>query len=216
MSATVGPAPPEVVRALAPDGTLRAAINFGNPILANRHPATGEPVGVSVDLARELARRLGVKVELVQFNAAGKVVEAVSANEVAIAFVAIDPERAVTTVYTAPYVVIEGAYLVREGSPLRANEEVDRDWDSRGGGERQRLRPLSFARAEEREDRSRDDVAGGDDTFIAQNWTSPPASSSSCRWMPHASLACVCCRGVSWRSIRPWVRRDRGRWRVTI
>jgi len=127
MSATVGPAPPEVVRALAPDGTLRAAINFGNPILANRHPATGEPVGVSVDLARELARRLGVKVELVQFNAAGKVVEAVSANEVAIAFVAIDPERAVTTVYTAPYVVIEGAYLVREGSPLRANEEVDRD-----------------------------------------------------------------------------------------
>lgn len=126
MTATVKSAPPDVVRALAPEGVLRAAINFGNPILANRHPATGEPVGVSVDLSRELAHRLGVRVELVQFNAAGKVVEAVSANEVAIAFVAIDPERAVTTVYTAPYVVIEGAYLVREGSPLRGNEEVDR------------------------------------------------------------------------------------------
>ncbi|MBL8309095.1 MAG: transporter substrate-binding domain-containing protein [Burkholderiales bacterium] len=120
-------APPrEVVRALAPDGRLLAAINFGNPILANRDPATSEPVGVSVDLARELGRRLGVMVELVPFQAAGKVVEAVSANEVAIAFVAIDPERAVTTAYTAPYVVIEGAYLVREGSPLRANDEVDR------------------------------------------------------------------------------------------
>ncbi len=119
-------APAEVVRALAPDGRLRAAINFGNPILANRHPVTGEPVGVSVDLARELAQRLGVPVDLVQFNAAGKVVEAIGANEVAIAFVAIDPERALTTVYTAPYVVIEGAYLVRDGSPLRANEEVDR------------------------------------------------------------------------------------------
>ena len=116
---------PQTIKALAPDGRLRAAINFGNPILANRHPVTAEPVGVSVDLARELARRLGVQVELVPFQAAGKVIEAVSANEVAIAFVAIDPERAVSTVYSAPYVVIEGAFLVRENSPLRANESVD-------------------------------------------------------------------------------------------
>lgn len=116
----------DVVQALAPGGTLRAAINFGNPILANRDTRTGEPVGVSVDLARELGRRLGVPVELVTFNAAGKVVEAVTANEVSIAFVAIDPLRAVSTFYTAPYVVIEGAYLVRNESPLKANEEVDR------------------------------------------------------------------------------------------
>lgn len=115
-----------VVRALAPDGKLRAAINFGNPILANKDEKTGEPVGVSVDLARELGRRLNVPVELVTFNAAGKVVEAVTANEVSIAFVAIDPLRAVSTFYTAPYVVIEGAYLVRNESPLKANEEVDR------------------------------------------------------------------------------------------
>lgn len=115
-----------VVRALAPDGKLRAAINFGNPILANKDEKTGEPVGVSVDLARELGRRLNVPVELVTFNAAGKVVEAVTANDVSIAFVAIDPLRAVSTFYTAPYVVIEGAYLVRNESPLKANEEVDR------------------------------------------------------------------------------------------
>ena len=116
----------DVVRALAPNGTLRAAINFGNPILANKDVKTGEPVGVSIDLARELGRRLGVPVELVTFNAAGKVVEAVTANEVSIAFVAIDPLRAVSTFYTAPYVVIEGAYLVRNDSAIKANEEVDR------------------------------------------------------------------------------------------
>ena len=116
----------EVVRALAPEGRLRAAINFGNPILANKDATTGEPVGVSVDLARELGRRLNVPVELVTFTAAGKVVEAVTANEVSIAFVAIDPQRAVSTFYTAAYVVIEGAYLVRNDSPLKANVEVDR------------------------------------------------------------------------------------------
>lgn len=116
----------EVIRALAPDGRLRAAINFGNPILANKDVKTGEPVGVSIDLARELGKRLNLPVELVTFNAAGKVVEAVTANEVSIAFVAIDPQRAVSTFYTAPYVVIEGAYLVREGSALKENQEVDR------------------------------------------------------------------------------------------
>lgn len=117
---------PDQLRVLAPDGRLRAAINFGNPILANKDAKTGEPFGVSIDIARELGRRLGVPVELVMFASAGKVVDAVSANEVSIAFVAIDPVRATTTAYTAPYVLIEGAYLVREGSPLRDNAEVDR------------------------------------------------------------------------------------------
>jgi polar amino acid transport system substrate-binding protein len=106
-------------------GKLRAAINFGNPILANRGPG-GEPRGVSVDLAREAARRLGLAIELVPFDSAGSVVEAVKAKQVDLAFVAIDPVRAADTEYTAPYVVIEGAYLVREASPLRRNEEVDR------------------------------------------------------------------------------------------
>lgn len=126
MPAQVSLPAPAVVRALAPGGTLRAAINFGNPILASKDAKTGEPVGVSIDIARELGNRLNVAVELVTFTSAGKVVEAVSANEVSIAFVAIDPVRATTTVYTAPYVIIEGAYLVRDNSPLRDNAEVDR------------------------------------------------------------------------------------------
>jgi polar amino acid transport system substrate-binding protein len=110
---------------LAPTGKLRAAINYGNPVLASRGPG-GEAQGVSVDLARELARRLGVPVELIPFNAAGKVVEAGRAGAWDIAFVALDPKRAADIEQSPPYVLIEGSYLVREGSPLRANEEVDR------------------------------------------------------------------------------------------
>jgi polar amino acid transport system substrate-binding protein len=117
--------PADAIAQLGSTGTLRAAINFGNPILANRGPA-GEPTGVSVDLAREAARRLGLPIELVPFNSAGAVVEAVKARQVDLAFVAIDPVRAADTEYTAPYVIIEGAYLVRNGSPLQRNEDVDR------------------------------------------------------------------------------------------
>ncbi|MDM0021043.1 ABC transporter substrate-binding protein [Variovorax saccharolyticus] len=110
---------------LGSTGKLRAAINLGNPILASRD-AAGEPRGVSVDLAREAARRLDLPIELVVFNSAGNVVEAVKARQVDLAFVAIDPVRAADTDYTAPYVIIEGAYLVRTASPLQRNEEVDR------------------------------------------------------------------------------------------
>lgn len=117
--------PPAARQALAPQGTLRAAINFGNPILANKG-AAGEPVGVSVDLSRELASRLGVRLELVTFTSAGQVVEALKTDKVDIAFVAIDPQRGQDVLYSAAYVVIEGAYLVRQDSPIRRNEDVDR------------------------------------------------------------------------------------------
>lgn len=110
---------------LSGTGKLRAAINLGNPILASRAP-NGDLQGVSVDLAREAARRLGVTLELVPFPAAGKVVEAIKAGQVDLAFVAIDPVRAADIESTAPYVVIEGAYLVRNESALQRNEDVDR------------------------------------------------------------------------------------------
>ncbi|MEO8305553.1 MAG: ABC transporter substrate-binding protein [Betaproteobacteria bacterium] len=121
------PAPSAAIAQLAPSGKLRAAINFGNPILATRDPSTGEPRGVSVDLSRELGWRLGVPVELVLYNAAGKVVEGLQAKSWDVAFVAIDPARAVDMDFTAAYVVIEGAYLVPQGSPIRNNADVDRD-----------------------------------------------------------------------------------------
>lgn len=115
------------IQQLAPSGKLRAAINLGNPILASRDATTGELRGVSVDLARELAKRLGIPLELVAYSAAGKVVEGVKTKDWDVAFVAIDPGRAVDMSYTAPYVVIEGAYMVPRDSPIKSNAEVDRE-----------------------------------------------------------------------------------------
>ncbi len=126
-TATSAAAPPAAVADLAPQGRLRAAINFGNPILATRDPAGGAPRGVSVDLSRELASRLGVPVELVTFDAAGKVVEAARTGAWDVAFVAIDPVRGQDMLQSPPYVIIEGAYLVANDSPIRRNDEVDRD-----------------------------------------------------------------------------------------
>ena len=114
----------ETLRALAPQGMLRASINLGNPILAGVD-AQGAPKGVSVDLACAFAKRLGVGLELVVFDAAGKSVEAVRGEQADIGFFAIDPLRGEGIRFTAPYVLIEGAYLVRDDSPLKDNAEVD-------------------------------------------------------------------------------------------
>jgi polar amino acid transport system substrate-binding protein len=116
---------PAVVADLAPTGRLRAVVNLGNPILASKNEM-GQPRGVSVDLARELARRLGVDAELLSVASAGASVDALADGRVDIGFFAIDPERAATTAYTEPYVRIEGSYLVRSESRIHVNEEVDR------------------------------------------------------------------------------------------
>lgn len=123
MRARPGPA---VTSAFAPTGRLRASINLGNPILAGKDPASGRARGVSVDLASALAERLGVGLELVEFDAAAKSVEAVQSGRADIGFFAIDPLRGEGVRFSAPYVLIEGAYLVRRASALTDNAEVDR------------------------------------------------------------------------------------------
>ncbi|MBN3756549.1 ABC transporter substrate-binding protein [Paraburkholderia sp. Tr-20389] len=116
---------PSVVSAFTPTGKLRASINLGNPILANKHPETGEPFGVSVDLAHAFAKRLDVELELVVFDTAGKSVQAVSEERTDFGFFAVDPLRGETIAFTAPYVLIEGFYLVRDDSPVKTNADVD-------------------------------------------------------------------------------------------
>jgi polar amino acid transport system substrate-binding protein len=111
--------------ALAPTGRLRASINLGNPILASRDTA-GVVTGVSVDLATSLAKQLGVPLDLVVVDAAAKSVENVKAGLADIGFFAIDPKRSDGIAFTAAYVQIEGAYLVRNESALTDNAQVDR------------------------------------------------------------------------------------------
>ena len=118
-------APAEVLKDIAPTGKLRVGINLGNAVLAQKS-ASGELGGVSVDLARELGKRLAVPVELVEFQAAGRSFAAMAKNEIDIAFFAIEPKRAAEVAFTPPYVIIEGAYMVPKDSPLKTPSDVDR------------------------------------------------------------------------------------------
>ena len=97
-----------VAHLLAPTGKLRASINLGNPVLARQDSPDKTPYGVSIDLARALAQRLGVDIEFVVFNAAQQSVEAVTRDEADIGFFAIDPKRGESIAFTNAYLHIEG------------------------------------------------------------------------------------------------------------
>jgi polar amino acid transport system substrate-binding protein len=114
------------VKQLAPSGKIKAAINVSNIVLAQKDPAGGEPRGITVDLARELAKRLDLPLELVIFESAGRVTDALKSGAWDIAFLAIEPARSAEIDFTAPYVLIEGAYMVSRDSPLQTIGDVDR------------------------------------------------------------------------------------------
>jgi len=114
----------DLIKAFAPTGVLRASLNMGNPVLANRD-AQGKPFGISIDLAMQLGKKLGVPVELIVNETAGKSVATLEAGRADIGFFAIDPERGRDIAFTAAYVQIEGYYLVRDNSSIQRNEQVD-------------------------------------------------------------------------------------------
>jgi len=118
--------PDSLVREFAPTGTLRAGINYGNPVIVQKDPAGGPPRGVGPDLARELAKRLGVGITYVTYDTAGKLADGVRGDAWDIAFLAGEPERAQEIAFSPPYVQIEGTYMVRKDSPLKSVGDVDR------------------------------------------------------------------------------------------
>ncbi len=110
---------------LAPTGVLRTAINTGNPVLAKAAIGGGDPTGVSVDLAHELGRRLDRPVQLIPFETAGHVFDAMERGAWDLAFLANEPERATKIAFTTPYVIIEGTYLVPDQSVFQSAAELD-------------------------------------------------------------------------------------------
>jgi polar amino acid transport system substrate-binding protein len=110
----------------APTGVLRVAVNFGNVSLVQKDAAGGDPRGVAPDIARELARRLGVPIRYVVYDTAGKVTDAVREGAWDVAFLAVDPEREKTIAFSAPYVELGGTYVVRKESALHRVADFDR------------------------------------------------------------------------------------------
>jgi polar amino acid transport system substrate-binding protein len=112
---------------LAPTGVLRAGINLSNFLLVTGKTAEGDPQGVSPDMAREVADRLGVGVEYITFDTPGQLADAAVDDVWDIGNIGAEPERAKTIAFTAAYVEIEATYLVPAGSPIQAVDEVDRE-----------------------------------------------------------------------------------------
>lgn len=116
---------PSALAELAPSGTLRVGINFGNALLANRK-AGGEQGGIAVDLARELARRLDLPINIVPYESAGAMADGAKGGAWDVAFLAADPGRAGEIAFTPAYVEVESTYLVPAGSPIQTMTDVDR------------------------------------------------------------------------------------------
>jgi polar amino acid transport system substrate-binding protein len=112
--------------AVAPTGQLRVVLNIGNPVLASKDPATGEVHGVTVDLGRALATKLGVPVALVEYPNVARIVEGARSGAWDIAFLAINPARAGDMDFTPPYMEVEDTYLVPTASPIRTTAGADR------------------------------------------------------------------------------------------
>lgn len=122
-----GEEPPPAARELAPTGRLRAGLNFANALLTGKDPATGEPRGVAVDIARELGRRLNLPVDIVSYESAGALADAAASGVWDVGFLGAEPQRASVISFTAAYAEIESTYLVPPGSPIQRVEDVDRD-----------------------------------------------------------------------------------------
>ena len=118
---------PAVRADLAPTGTLRAGINYGNFILATKDKVTGESSGVAIDLMQDLARRLGVPAEIVAYDSVAAMGDAAPTNAWDIAFLGSDPQREKLMSFTPAYLEIDATYLVPSASPLRTADEVDRE-----------------------------------------------------------------------------------------
>ena len=109
---------------LAPTGQIRFALNHGNVVLVRRGPTDDTPSGISVDLARELARRLGVEPAFVHYSKAGAVTDSAGLDVWDVCFLAIDPLRAQQIAFTEPYVAIEGNFLVPATSAAQRTADV--------------------------------------------------------------------------------------------
>jgi polar amino acid transport system substrate-binding protein len=116
---------PEIIAELAPTGVLRAGVNLSNFLLVTGKSASGDPEGVSPDMAREVARRLGVPVKLVPFKTPGELADAATQGVWDIGLIGAEPQRAEQIAFTAAYCEIEATYLVPAGSPLKSIAEVD-------------------------------------------------------------------------------------------
>jgi polar amino acid transport system substrate-binding protein len=115
-----------ITASLAPHGVIRAAINMSNFLLVSGQTESGQPDGLSPDVANELARRLGVFCELIPFEGPGLLADAAGCDIWDIGNIAVEPERAEVIDFSQPYIQIDANFMTREGSTLANNTDVNK------------------------------------------------------------------------------------------
>jgi polar amino acid transport system substrate-binding protein len=111
---------------LAPTGSLRVGVNVGSPTQMVRTSPQAEPRGVSHDLGKELARRLRVPLEIVEFRNGNDVLMAMKAGKIDFMGTNATAVRAADVDFTATAIEIEVGYLVPAGSALQSVDDVKR------------------------------------------------------------------------------------------
>ena len=119
--------PSDALSELAPDGTLRTAINMANSLLVTGSTSTGDPEGVAPGMAKAIAERLGAAVSFVPYSSPGELADAVDSNLWDICMIGAEPTRAERIAFSAAYVEIQATYLVSDDAPFSSVEEIDRN-----------------------------------------------------------------------------------------
>jgi polar amino acid transport system substrate-binding protein len=114
----------QTLAGIATGPKLRVAINTGNRALVQLQD--GVLGGVSPALARRLAATLGLEMEVVMYEGAGKVFQDAGKDVWDVAFLAVDALRAKAVSFTRPYHTIEATYAVRTGGGITDVDAVDR------------------------------------------------------------------------------------------
>ena len=115
----------EALTRLAPNGELRAALIVSNPVLVTRG-ADGQLGGVSVELARALATKLGVSIRLMPYENPARYNDSLGKNEWDIGLAARDPARGEHLAFSDVFMEVDNGYVARPGLSLKAVDEVDR------------------------------------------------------------------------------------------
>jgi polar amino acid transport system substrate-binding protein len=100
-------------------------MNLSNALFTTKDIATGELRGVSVDVMRELASRLGVPVDFVVHDTPGDVADASGAGTWDVAILAIEQTRAEKIAFSPAMTEIDATYVVHKDSALQSTEQVD-------------------------------------------------------------------------------------------
>jgi polar amino acid transport system substrate-binding protein len=119
------PISPAVLSELAPHGVLRAGINMSNFLLVTGRTDSGDPDGVSPDMARAIAARLGVRVQMVPYPRPGALADAAGLDQWDVGLIGAEPARAEQIAFSAAYAEIAATYLVRDSTGLQTIADVD-------------------------------------------------------------------------------------------